>query len=368
VRDDKLLIQMLEQTRHIWDRPGTRAAVRKTFTAILQCGTSALGSEVFASDTDEKRCYHTCKSRFCPSCGYRATLLWLEEQEAALLDIPYAGIVFTMPRELWCIFKGNRHLLHDLPVLGAEVIQQWVKATYGATVAIMVVLHTFGGDLKFNVHLHILISAGGLRTSDGQWIPRLWLDEDELMRRWRDAVITHLRQAFKAQVLKSYGDVKELRVIFTSAHEGHPRWINFHKKFESKSHFLRYAARYVRRPPIAKWRILKLTEGEVLFLAKDTRAKKMVPTRCPVSNFLRLLAAHVPEVYRHAIRYFGLLAPRTKALSYAGLFVLLQQKRRPRPKRLSWRSSLLNSFGRDPLVDRHGEVMRWVRQEQPLRA
>lgn len=47
------------------------------------------------------------RRRFCPSCGYRATLLWLEKQEAALPDIPYAGVVFTMPRELWSIL-GSR--------------------------------------------------------------------------------------------------------------------------------------------------------------------------------------------------------------------------------------------------------------------
>jgi hypothetical protein len=145
MRDKSLLKQILEATRDAWDRPGTRPAVRKNFAAVLDCGTRALGWEVYASDTDEKRCYHRCKSRFCPSCGYRSTLHWLEEQEAALLDIPYVGIVLTMPRELWAIFKRNRHLLHDLPVLGAGVIQQWIKIKFGVSVGIMVVPHTFGG-------------------------------------------------------------------------------------------------------------------------------------------------------------------------------------------------------------------------------
>jgi hypothetical protein len=134
MRDKSLLKQILEASRDVWDRPGTRPAVRKNFAAVLDCGTWALGWEVYASDTDEKRCYHRCKSRFCPSCGYRSTLHWLEEQEAALLDIPYAGIVLTMPRELWTIFKRNRHLLHDLPVLGASVIQQWIRIRYGVSV------------------------------------------------------------------------------------------------------------------------------------------------------------------------------------------------------------------------------------------
>jgi Transposase zinc-binding domain len=95
MRDKSLLKQILEATRDVWDRPGTRPAVRRNFAAVLDCGTRALGWEVYASDTDEKRCYHRCKSRFCPSCGYRATLQWLEEQEAALPDIPYTGIVLT---------------------------------------------------------------------------------------------------------------------------------------------------------------------------------------------------------------------------------------------------------------------------------
>jgi hypothetical protein len=89
--DLNLLKQILVATRTEWDRPGTRPAVRKNFAAVLDCGTPALGWEVYASDTEEKRCYHRCKSRFCPSCGHRATLLWLEKQEAALPDIPYGA-------------------------------------------------------------------------------------------------------------------------------------------------------------------------------------------------------------------------------------------------------------------------------------
>jgi hypothetical protein len=198
-----LLKQILEETRDIWDRPGTRPAVRKNFAAVLSCGTAALGWEMYASENEQKRCYHRCKSRFCSSCGYRSTLQWLEEQDAVLPDMPYAGVVFTMPSELWPIFKANRHLLHDLPVLGAGVIEQWLIMKYGARALIMVIPHTFGGDLKFNTHLHILISAGGLEKSTGRWIPRLDLNKKALMNMWRYAVIDHLRRALKVGVLKS---------------------------------------------------------------------------------------------------------------------------------------------------------------------
>src|SRR6266852_670730 len=67
----------------------------------------------------------------------------------------------------------------------------------------MVVPHTFGGDLKFNAHLHILISADGLSEAEGRLIPVPQINKVALMRMWRYAVITHLRLAVKAQVLRS---------------------------------------------------------------------------------------------------------------------------------------------------------------------
>jgi hypothetical protein len=293
--------------------------------------------------------------------------LWLEEQEASLPDVPYSGVVFTMPSELWPVFKRNRHLLHDLPVLAAGVIQQWIEMKYGARALIMAVLHTFGGDLKFNSHVHLLVSAGGLHESDGRWIANLPLNKVALMRMWRYAVIFHLRLALNAGVLKSDRSIQEFRNLLSGAYqsERHRSWVIFVDGIVSKAHFLRYAARYVRRPPIATWRLLNVTNEEVEFVAKDTKAGQLVPKRTTLPQFARLMAAHVPNYYWHGIRYFGLLAPRTKSLTSAIMFALLGQTRRPRPARLSWRNSLRKHFGVDPLIDSLGNEMLWVKRESP---
>jgi hypothetical protein len=361
--DSNLLKQILVATREIWDRPGTRPAVRKNFAALLDCGTPALGWELYASEKEERRCYHRCKSRFCPSCGYRATLLWLEEQAAALPDVLYSGIVFTMPRALWNIFKRNRHLLHDLPVLGAGVIKQWMKMKYGATPLILVVPHTFGGDLKFNTHLHTLVSAGGFQETSGCWIPDLPMNKKAIMRMWRYAVIHHLRLALAHAVLDSNLNVRDLQDLLSDAYENKTRdyWIIHVDRIVSKTHFLKYAARYVRRPPIAKWRILRVSDGEVEYVVKDTKRGVLATARCTLDRFVRLLAAHVPDNYRHAIRYFGILGPRARGQMYPALFLLLGQEQQPRPQRLSWRASLLKYFGVDPMIDSFGQEMHWVR-------
>ena len=363
MRNKEPLKQILAATRVYWDRTETRPAVRHNFEKMIICRTPALGAEVYTSETEEKIVYHTCKSRACPSCGYRATLLWLREQWAALPDIPYAGLVFTMPGVLWPIFKENRHLLHDLPTLGAAVIEQWVKNKYGVRLLIMVVPHTFGGYLNFNCHLHILVSAGGLKESEGRWIAPLWFNKQEVMEIWHDAVITYLRQALKANAIKS--DRKDLDEVLTAEYE-RPRWIIHIHDSMPRKHFLRYAARYARRPPIAQRRLLRVSDREVEFCTKDKRQKRWVTTRHSLREFVAVLAEHIPDRYGHTIRYFGLLAPRARNRTYAAVFALVGQVKRPRPKRLSWQASLRKYFGEDPLIDSHGQSMRWIGRLTPV--
>jgi hypothetical protein len=357
--------QILTDTRTYWDRDETRPAVRQAFDKLTKCGTLALGAEVFASENEEKKVPHTCKARPCPSCGHRATIQWQREQWCALPDIPYVGIVFTMPNVLWPIFQQNRHLLHALPNLGAAVIEQWAILKYGVCVPIMVIPHTFGARLNFNPHLHILVSAGGLRESEGRWVNSLVFDDkDKLMPMWRSAVIDYLREALRVKALTSDLRAEDLRTVLAT--QGERWWSIDIDHFESKEHFLRYAGRYVRRPPIAQYRFVKITDREVRFRAKDKIRKQRVDISCTPEEFVAMLAEHVLDRYQHAIRYFGLLAPGSKARTSAGLSALLGQQKRSRPRRLSWAYSRRREFGVDPLIDCQGQPMRWVGRLKPV--
>jgi hypothetical protein len=82
-------------------------------------------------------------------------------------------------------------------------------------------------------------------------------------------------------------------------------------------------------------------------------------------DFVALLAEHVPDRYRHAVRYFGLLAPRSKRRTAAAIFLLLGLQRRPRPRRLGWAYSVRRDFGADLLIDSRGQPMRWVGRLEP---
>jgi hypothetical protein len=78
---------------------------------------------------------------------------------------------------------------------------------------------------------------------------------------------------------------------------------------------------------------------EVEFWRKDLKEKRWAITRYSTAEFVAALAEHVSDHYRHAIRHFGLWAPRAKRHRSAAMFALLGQKQRPLPQRLGWAHS-----------------------------
>ncbi len=362
-RLDRPIQRILRSAESMWDNPDTRPAVRRNFRKILECGTPALGAEVYASATQHKVVHHTCKSRSCPSCGYKATMEWQRQIQASLPEIPFAAIVFTMPSVLWPFYQRNRHLLEELPLLGASVIQQWAAETHELELMGVAVRHTFGRHLNFNPHLHVLVSAAGWRDREGCWVESLHFDRSALMRRWRYAVTTQLRAALNEGILDSDMPGGQLKELF-SAQYGR-RWNIFVDNLTSKEHFFKYAGRYVRRPPVAQHRFSRITADVISFRTKDLKLKREVLTEHSPEEFIRLLAEHVPDLYRHTTRYFGLLAPRSRARKMAGVFAVLKQQATARLERESWADSMTRCFGVDPLCDRNGERMRLIGRRAP---
>ena len=179
------------------------------------------------------------------------------------------------------------------------------------------------------------------------------------MQAWRYAVIAYLAEALAARVVRSELSKEDLRTIFEMQYKR--KWHIHISGGMSKGHFLRYVGRYVRRPPVAQHRLQRVTDQAVEYLAKDTRNhNRLSRVRFSNEEFLVVLKEQVPNRGANAMRYFGLLAPRTKACTWAAVFTLLGQKRRPYPSRLSWRWLHWKTFGTDPLVDTFGQVMRRV--------
>lgn len=228
----------------------------------------------------------------------------------------------------------------------------------------MVVPHTFDRHLNFVPHLHILVTAGGLRIGKNAWARNLRIDKENLADVWRDAVSEYLRLALKQGKLRSSLNPLDMNELLVQ--QSQRKWVIRIKNFGNKKHFLKYAARYVRHPPIAQYRFVEIGPEEIVFRTQDHRLKKEVLTRHTPRKFIELLALHVRDRYRHSMWYFGLFAPGEKARSLGAILAVLGQERRPRPKRLSWSLSIKREFGTDPLLDSTGTRMRLVGRRPPM--
>ncbi len=263
-------------TRDQWDHPSERDDVRDKFHKVLMCRTPALGGAVYASAVGEKVFYYTCKTPCCPGCGNRGTQLWQREQWAMLPDIPFVGIILTMPKIFWPIFKAHRPLQHDLPALGAAVLQQWAWRRYRVRLCVIVIQHTFGGRLNYNPHLHIMASAGGLKPVEDRWVGSLKFDHGQIMSLWSFAVSRYLWRAYQNGLLQERSSPDEFS-DFIDRQQLQDWNIHITPKM-SKGYFLHYAGRYVRRLPISQKRILQVTEQEVVYEVKDTRQSNLAKT------------------------------------------------------------------------------------------
>jgi hypothetical protein len=324
-----------------------------------------LGAEIYGLENEELIIYHTCKSRACPSCGYRAMVQWLRERWAALPNVPYKEITFTMPNVLWLLFRDNPRLRKALPSLAANLIRSRVSAKYGLQIGVIAIPHTFNGKLEFNSHVHTMVTGGGYATNN-TWVARVFHDRDQLMRSWRKAVISLLRAALKAGQLHAEMNVEDVETMLAVLES---RWWSVKiKSRRDKGHFLQYAGRYGRRPPIAQRRITFVGKRSVRFWYNDKMLRRKVEMECSLEKVIDRWSQHIPEHYQHTVRSFGLFAPRSVWQTSEALFLMLGQKRRPRPKPRPWADSIIKDFGRDPLLLCTGERMRWVRRLAPRAA
>ena len=130
-----------------------------------------------------------------------------------------------------------------------------------------------------------------------------------MMEMWRLALSSYLWVALQKRALVSNLDTELLKKALKAQYKR--KWVIYVSPVMSKTRFLRYAGRYIRRPPIPLSHILGTTDHGVQFLAKD-REKRMVQLVWPKEKFVDTLGGHFPDRYRHAMRYFGLLSPDGK--------------------------------------------------------
>ena len=239
-----------------------------------------------------------------------------------------------------------------------------MRAKYGLRVGVIAVPHTFNGKLEFNSHVHTMVTGGGLCGSSGSWVSRVYYERDPLMEAWRRAVIALLRAALRADQLCTKMTVDQMEEYAHPAGETLVEHQDSIVRGQMAFPAIRRSLRKAATHRAASHHLHRGANRQVL-VQRQEAAVAGVEVQCSLEEFIDRWAQHIPEGYQHAVRSFGLFAPRALGQTSAAIFAILGQERRPRPKPRPWADSLKRDFGHDPLLDKTGKRMKWVRRMPP---
>ena len=302
--------------RHFGDaylkRRGARvpAHQRKALHAIVSCRTRRLGGVRRAC----RACghvhvrWHSCRNRHCPRCQKGNQQQWIQARARELPPVPYAHMVFTVPDLLaeHCRADPER-LYRALFEAASQSVRQLAAQKYGITPGMIAVLHTWGQNLHYHPHIHLIVTAGGL-TADGRWKPTpegYVVPVRALSSIYRAkcfAALERLGQSLPKQTLK------DKWVVHTRPPQPDPGSI------------LLYLARYVYRVAIDESRIQSIDRQRVRFTYKDYRENG---TRKSLTlsgeEFLSRFLQHILPSGFVKVRHYGLFAHGIKAKALAQL-------------------------------------------------
>ncbi len=298
---------------------------------------------------------NTCKSRFCSSCGKVAGDKWVEKTFNDMLDVSYKHLFFTIPKEFRIWFKYNRKaMLKILSRAINDTLLEYGKKR-GYKPGIISVLHTFGADLKWNPHIHVIITAGGLSINNDKWITNVFFPQKRIRSKYRFIFLKLFKALFKKKQLKlpkGHRHLRNYRAFNSWLTQFYKKewFVRLGKTLKEKKGAVRYIGRYTKRPVLAEYRILAFNGKTVTFTYIDRATGENEIVTLTVSQFIGNLVQHIPDMYFRNINHAGIFANcvRTKKLEIARK--LLNQDAESQHQPLSYQQLYLKTFGIDPLI------------------
>ena len=246
----------------------------KAVNAIRVCRTAALGVDTYVCPEcgEVSEIYHSCKNRFCPTCSWRDTMLWAERVKKQMLNIPHRHVVMTLPHLLNPLIKRNgKELLNVLMKTSAETMKDWIENKYSLKAGVISVLHTFGEKKNYHVHVHMIVTWGGIHKSTGELveIQSPYVRVSFLQKKFREKFRERLNFMYKYGILKhdfrnddEFADFK--RSMYQSC------WtINLEPPMKIPSQVICYIGRYSKRACLSEYKITAIEGEYISFRYKD---------------------------------------------------------------------------------------------------
>lgn len=323
---------------------------------IIKCANKELGYSIYTCPECHDAVFisHTCKSRLCSSCGYK----YKNERVENILQTAYAcshrQMVFTIPKELRkhffdfelmvLLFVAVNKTIYSLlnenykySKKQHKMIRYTAKEIF--TPGFFAFLHTFGRDMKWNPHIHILIAE--IKISKNNKVLRWdYFNFDALSKRFQKILLDLLSEKL--------GDSFNKEKWFLKNKYENGFYVYAEKKeFKSLKDGIEYVTRYCGRTPISENRIINYDGENVTFSYNDHVDESYHEVTVSVKEFIFMLLRHILPTQYKIIRYYGFYRKKVPFHDKIKLLVS-EEKRKIRKSFLKHRISILKSFNRDP--------------------
>ena len=308
---------------------------KKATRAVLNCKSGKLGMNFSRCDDCGHISvhYNSCRNRNCPNCQAVSKEIWVDRRRSEVIDAPYYHVVFTLPHELNSLIYCNQTLLYNLlHRCCAETLLELAsdKKWLGATPGIIQVLHTWNQELDYHVHMHCIVSGGGitrdlkLRKSKGKFFIPVFVLRDKFKGKYL-AWLKKLYTANSFSFSKSctcLQDSSNWQIFCNSLYE--KDWCPYIKEtFNGFGNAVEYLGKYTHKIAISNSRIISVHEDRVTFSA---RGKSPGDPRRSITlqntEFIRRYLMHVLPSGFQKIRYYGFLNNRMKSVNLKIIFKL----------------------------------------------
>lgn len=239
-----------------------RQTIIDEVTKIISCQDPKKGFALYICPKCgvEKRVPFTCKSRFCNCCGGKYSKDRALNMSSKLLKCSHRHVVFTIAEELRKYFAIDRSLLNLLFTAAANTIMYRFNSrnkSENYIPGMICVLHTFGRDLKWNPHIHMILCEEAIGNSN-IWKKFNHINYEGLRRSWQFSILKLLSDKIKTPSFKALVDdlYKNYKAGF---YVNSPPIKNF------SVGVVNYIVRYAGRPVLAQSRITNYEGGFVSF-------------------------------------------------------------------------------------------------------
>ena len=297
----------------------------KAANSIMNCKTPHMGANVQVCE--DCGCisihYNSCRNRCCPMCQALPKEKWIDLRREDVLEAPYFHLVFTVPAELNPMIYTNQKLLYDALYHAASstIDQLSGQDKYlGAKVGYICILHTWGSEMNFHPHIHVILLGGGL-TVDRQWKDtgdKFFLPVQVISKVFRGKYMEELKSLWEQDKLRFYGSSQKFRNHYefqSLLDQCYAKdWVPHCKKtFNGAQSVIQYLGKYTHRIAVSNHRIISMDGSTVTFSVKDYRNEgHWKELTISGIEFIRRFLMHVPPRRFVRIRHYGLLCNRSK--------------------------------------------------------